>query len=90
MSEQVFMINGQTFASCQCRFDRVCTAYDSALKIPVVIKGIDGRPKTIEKLNCCTQGGGVSCKHWRSQTMKEQGWYEPLANRSKPVLEVKA
>lgn len=52
------------FTTYPCRFDRECGSFNPAITVPITIKGIDG-PKTIQKLNNCTHGGGCACDNFK-------------------------
>lgn len=68
-----------------CKYDYICKQkgkFNPATTIPLTITGIDGKPKTIQKTNRCTHGGGCACKIWRRLTNKEIGWETPLPGRT--------
>ena len=82
---QPIHIGQATFFSHPCPHEDSCQKYNPALKLTVTIKGIDGQPKQIDKLNKCTVGGGVGCGSYKHRVNKMMGWYEPFQNRSAPV-----
>ncbi len=67
-------INGQTFYTRPCRFERNCANYQSEITFPVKIKAMGGGTKTVLRLNPCTHGGGVACSEFVRIWTKERGF----------------